>query len=104
MSDILVVLVIALIAVLVWRGPKTLPQIGNMLGRGVKATREEAKAIREDVSPTSPKSDGDDGSTVGRPLAVGHLAHRAQDPHGQTADGELLLEGGGIGERERPRL
>ena len=47
MSDILVVLVIALIAVLVWRGPKTLPGIGAALGRGVKEARKEASSIRD---------------------------------------------------------
>ena len=63
MGDVALVLIIILILVIIWRGPKTMPQIGNMLGRGVKATREEAKAIRDDVSPSPPKSDGDDDST-----------------------------------------
>jgi len=36
-----VVLIIILIAVLVWRGPKTLPQLGAMLGRGVKEARRQ---------------------------------------------------------------
>jgi Sec-independent protein translocase protein TatA len=51
MSDILVVLVIALIAVLVWRGPKTLPGIGAALGRGVKEARKEASQFREGETP-----------------------------------------------------
>jgi Sec-independent protein translocase protein TatA len=51
MSDILVVLVIALIAVLVWRGPKTLPGIGAALGRGVKEARKEASTIRDGDTP-----------------------------------------------------
>jgi Sec-independent protein translocase protein TatA len=51
MSDILVVLVIALIAVLVWRGPKTLPGIGAALGRGVKEARKEASQLREGETP-----------------------------------------------------
>ena len=32
--DILVILILVLILVLMWRGPKTLPRIGQMLGRG----------------------------------------------------------------------
>lgn len=44
--DTLVILLIVLIIVVIWRGPKTLPQIGTMLGRGVKAARDEAKGIR----------------------------------------------------------
>lgn len=42
MSDILVVLVIALVIVLIWRGPKTLPKLGRALGRGVREARTEA--------------------------------------------------------------
>jgi Sec-independent protein translocase protein TatA len=60
MGDVALVLIVILILVVIWRGPKTLPQIGNMLGRGVKATREEAKSIRSDASG---KSDGDDDPT-----------------------------------------
>ena len=44
--DTLVILLIVLVIVVIWRGPKTIPQIGSMLGRGVKAAREEAKEIR----------------------------------------------------------
>ncbi len=55
MSDVLVVLVIVLIVVLVWRGPKTLPGIGAALGRGVKGAREEAAKLRGDD--TTPSDD-----------------------------------------------
>lgn len=41
-SDLLVVLLIVLGAVLVWRGPKTLPKLGQALGRGVREARAEA--------------------------------------------------------------
>jgi Sec-independent protein translocase protein TatA len=50
--DILLLLIVILIVVVIWRGPKTLPQIGNVLGRGVKAAREEARTIREDANRT----------------------------------------------------
>jgi Sec-independent protein translocase protein TatA len=46
--DLLVVLIVVLILVIVWRGPRTIPQIGAMLGRGVRAAREEASQIRSD--------------------------------------------------------
>ena len=46
--DWLAVLLVALVVVVIWRGPKTIPQIGAMLGRGVKAAREEANQIRTD--------------------------------------------------------
>lgn len=40
-ADLMVVLIVILIVTVIWRGPKTLPQIGNMLGRGVKVARKE---------------------------------------------------------------
>ena len=55
MPDTVVVLILVLIVALVWRGPKTLPEIGRMLGRGVKGARDEAKSIRSGNSdPTDP--------------------------------------------------
>jgi sec-independent protein translocase protein TatA len=47
-SDILLVLVVILILVLIWRGPKTLPEIGRMFGRGVREARIEANKLRSD--------------------------------------------------------
>jgi Sec-independent protein translocase protein TatA len=51
MSDVLVVLLVVLILVVVWRGPKTLPGIGAALGRGVKEARQEASKIRDGDPP-----------------------------------------------------
>jgi Sec-independent protein translocase protein TatA len=56
MGDVALVLIVILVLAIVWRGPKTLPQIGSMLGRGVRAAREEAKDIRKDAS--GPADDG----------------------------------------------
>jgi Sec-independent protein translocase protein TatA len=47
MSDVLVVLIVVLILVVVWRGPRTLPGIGAALGRGVKEARDEASKLRD---------------------------------------------------------
>ena len=47
MSDLLVVLIIVLVLVVIWRGPKTLPQIGAMFGRGVREARREVKELRD---------------------------------------------------------
>jgi Sec-independent protein translocase protein TatA len=59
-NDLIIVLVIVLIIVLILRGPKTLPQIGRMFGRGVREARAEAARLRAgDDSP------GDGGSTSG---------------------------------------
>ena len=46
MSDIIVVLIIILIIVVIWRGPKTLPELGRMFGRGVREARAEASKLR----------------------------------------------------------
>ncbi len=53
MGDVLVVLIIVLILVVVWRGPKTLPGIGAALGRGVKGARDEASKLGEGETPPS---------------------------------------------------
>jgi Sec-independent protein translocase protein TatA len=54
MPDTLVVLIIVLIVVLIWRGPKTLPGIGAMFGRGVKNAREEASKLKSNDGQTPP--------------------------------------------------
>ena len=48
MSDLLLVLIVVLILVVLVRGPKTIPQIGSMLGRGVKEARREAADLRKE--------------------------------------------------------
>jgi len=53
--DILIVLVVVLIVVLMWRGPKMLPKIGEALGRTVKDTRAEVDAaFKKDDGPDKP--------------------------------------------------
>jgi len=59
-SDLIVVLIIILIIVVIWRGPKTLPEIGRMFGRGIREAREEASKLR---------SDDDEGTPSGTPPA-----------------------------------
>lgn len=46
MDTLLVVLIVVLIIVIMVRGPKTIPLIGGMLGRGVKEVRREAADFR----------------------------------------------------------
>jgi Sec-independent protein translocase protein TatA len=50
-SDLLLVLIVILVVVFIWRGPKTLPKIANALGRGVREARREAAK----VDPESPE-------------------------------------------------
>lgn len=58
-DSLLAVLIVLLILVVIWRGPKTLPQIGSMLGRGVKGARKEI----DDVQKGSDTADPTDGPT-----------------------------------------
>jgi Sec-independent protein translocase protein TatA len=64
MPDLLLVLIVILILVVLWRGPKTLPQLGNALGRGVREAKEEAAKAQAEVQarasgePVPPVDDG----------------------------------------------
>jgi Sec-independent protein translocase protein TatA len=59
-GDLAVVLVVVLILVVIWRGPKTIPQIGRVLGQGVREARVEANKIRSsnDDKPADSTADG----------------------------------------------
>ena len=55
MPDILIVLIIVLVAVIVLRGPKMLPKLGEALGKTVKDTRAEFdKKSADDDQPVPP--------------------------------------------------
>lgn len=60
--DILIVLIIVLVAVLLWRGPKNLPKLGEALGRGVREAKSEATQIQTDIQARTT----DDGSSTGQ--------------------------------------
>lgn len=49
--DLLLILAVILIVVLVIRGPKTLPKLGEALGRTVKDTRDEFARRTDDTDP-----------------------------------------------------
>ena len=49
MPDLLLVLIVILVLVLVWRGPKTLPSIGEALGRGVREAKREAREAQAEI-------------------------------------------------------
>jgi Sec-independent protein translocase protein TatA len=55
--DILLVLIIVLVIVIMWRGPKTLPLLGKAFGQGVKEARKEIDEIKSDsTSKDEPKA------------------------------------------------
>ncbi len=49
-SDFFIVLIIVLVIVVVWRGPKTLPLLGRAFGQGVREARKEMEDMKSDSS------------------------------------------------------
>ena len=48
-SDLLIILLVILVLVVMWRGPKTLPKLGEALGRGVKEAKTEAAKAQQEI-------------------------------------------------------
>jgi Sec-independent protein translocase protein TatA len=53
-ADLGLILIVILVLVLLWRGPKTIPKLGAALGRGVREARAEAKEFRSDKDEPAP--------------------------------------------------
>jgi len=49
MPDLLLILIVVLVLVVMWRGPKTLPKLGEALGRGVREARTEAVKAQDEI-------------------------------------------------------
>ena len=58
--DLLFVLIIILVLVVMWRGPKTLPKLGEALGRGVREAKTEATKAQAEIQA---RASGDSTST-----------------------------------------
>ncbi|MGZ6313342.1 MAG: twin-arginine translocase TatA/TatE family subunit [Candidatus Limnocylindrales bacterium] len=43
--DVLLVLIVVLVIVLLWRGPKTLPGLGTAFGQAIKGARDAARDV-----------------------------------------------------------
>jgi TatA/E family protein of Tat protein translocase len=46
-GDLLLVLIVILVIVFIWRGPKTLPKLSGSLGRGIREFRQEIQSDDE---------------------------------------------------------
>jgi Sec-independent protein translocase protein TatA len=46
--DVGLLLIVLIVLALIWRGPRTLPQIGALLGRGVRQARRGLDAATAD--------------------------------------------------------
>lgn len=53
-SDVLIVLVILLVIVVIWQGPKNLPKLGSALGRSISDFRKEVSTDEKPAEQTSP--------------------------------------------------
>jgi Sec-independent protein translocase protein TatA len=65
--DILIVLIIVLVAVLLWRGPKNLPKLGEALGRGVREAKSEATQVQADIQARTSGDGTDAGADDDKP-------------------------------------
>ena len=66
--DLALILVVVLVIVLIWRGPKTLPLLGRAFGQGVKEARKEIEGVKDDATATGRTERGpDDGRDRSRP-------------------------------------
>ena len=67
MPDLLLILIIILIVVVVWRGPKTLPKLGEALGRGVKEAKSEATKAQAEIQARTGDTPPPNDTTGDRP-------------------------------------
>ncbi|HYH93142.1 MAG TPA: twin-arginine translocase TatA/TatE family subunit [Candidatus Saccharimonadales bacterium] len=73
MPDLLLILIVILILVVVWRGPKTLPKIGEALGRGVREAKTEAGKAQAEIQKRGwdePAAATDVSATSAQPAAA----------------------------------
>ena len=66
-SDLLIVLLVVLVLVVLWRGPKTLPKLGEALGRGVKEAKTEATKAQAEIQARTSEGDAPTDSSDDRP-------------------------------------
>ena len=59
-SDIAIILIIILIGVIFWRGPKTLPLLGRAFGQSVRGAREEVEGMKADAARAKDAKDPED--------------------------------------------
>ena len=53
-SDVLIVLVIILVIVLIWQGPKNLPKMGSALGKSISDFRKEVSSDDKPAEQAAP--------------------------------------------------
>jgi Sec-independent protein translocase protein TatA len=66
-SDLAIVLIVVLVIVLIWRGPKTLPLLGRAFGQGVKEARKEIEGVKDDSAATATETPATDETKPPQP-------------------------------------
>lgn len=66
-TDLLLILLVILVLVVMWRGPKTLPKLGEALGRGVREARTEAAKAQDEIQARVSSADEPPASGGDRP-------------------------------------
>ncbi|HKZ92597.1 MAG TPA: hypothetical protein VJZ50_10700 [Candidatus Limnocylindrales bacterium] len=63
----LVILIVVLVVVLAWRGPSSLPRLGEAFGKAVKGARDSMPGGSKDASddPAGPSASADTGDSAG---------------------------------------
>ena len=49
MPELLLILIVILVVAVMWRGPKTLPKLGEAFGRGVREAKTEAAKAQDEI-------------------------------------------------------
>jgi Sec-independent protein translocase protein TatA len=66
-SDVLLVLIVILVLAVIWRGPKTLPKLGEALGRGVREAKAEASKAQAEIQARTSDADAPTGPDADKP-------------------------------------
>ena len=66
-SDVLIVLIVILVLAVIWRGPKTLPKLGEALGRGVREAKAEASKAQAEIQARTGDADAPTGPDADKP-------------------------------------
>jgi len=68
-SDVLIVLVIILVIVLIWQGPKNLPKMGSALGKSISDFRKEVSADDKPADQAAPTANAATTTPTSPPTA-----------------------------------
>lgn len=88
MSDVALVLLLLIVLALIWRGPKTLPKLGQALGRGIREARREAQELTggQAGAPGEGGTPASEGGTPAKPPVAPPAEPPVEAPRDQSRD------------------